>query len=120
MRSWGGLLVVLALGLSWTGAVADEDKSGVKPQVLSLPTGPGSIEGLGESFEPQLNTGTASHSIALEVPPGRAGFAPDLSLAYNSGNGAGMAGLGWSLSLPYLHISRHRLFEAILEPLQRE
>ncbi|MCB0112407.1 MAG: hypothetical protein KDE53_41065, partial [Caldilineaceae bacterium] len=33
------------------------DKSGVKPQVINLPSSPGSILGLGESFEPQLNTG---------------------------------------------------------------
>ena len=84
------------------GLAGADDKSGVKPSVLSLPSGPGSIEGLGESFEPQLNTGTSSHSIRLKVPPGRAGFAPDLTLAYNSGSGNGPFGLGWSVPLPSL------------------
>ncbi|HRK33882.1 MAG TPA: toxin TcdB middle/N-terminal domain-containing protein, partial [Candidatus Hydrogenedentes bacterium] len=78
------------------------DKSGVKPSVLSLPSGPGAIEGLGESFEPQLNTGTATYRVPLKSPPGRAGFAPDLALTYNSGNGGGTFGLGWSLGLPSL------------------
>ena len=31
------------------------DKNGVSPQVISLPSGPGSVQGLGESFQPQLN-----------------------------------------------------------------
>ncbi|MCP4702430.1 MAG: hypothetical protein GY862_37055 [Gammaproteobacteria bacterium] len=78
------------------------DKSAVKPSVLSLPSGPGSIEGLGESFEPQLNSGTASYAVPLAVLPGRAGLTPQLALSYNSGNGNNIAGLGWALNLPYL------------------
>jgi len=41
----------------------DPDKSGVSPQVISWPSGPGSIEGIGESFEPDLSTGTASYPV---------------------------------------------------------
>ena len=81
-------------------AQAASDKSGVQPTVLSLPSGPGSIEGLGESFQPQLNSGTAAYSIPFVVPPGRAGFAPSVGLQYNAGNGNGPAGLGWRLNLP--------------------
>ncbi len=76
------------------------DKSGVKPSVLSLPSGPGSIEGLGESFEPQLNTGGSTYSVGFAVPPGRAGLQPSLALAYHSGLGNSYVGVGWSLSLP--------------------
>ncbi|MCK5694753.1 MAG: hypothetical protein KAI08_17930, partial [Bacteroidales bacterium] len=83
-------------------ANAGVDKSGVKPNVLSLPSGPGSIEGLGESFEPQLNSGTATYSVPLMVPPGRNGFAPELALVYNSGNGNGPFGLGWKIDFPYI------------------
>ncbi|MFH2124142.1 MAG: toxin TcdB middle/N-terminal domain-containing protein [Pseudomonadota bacterium] len=79
---------------------AAEDKSGVKPNVLSLPSGPGSIEGLGESFEPQLNSGTSSYQVPLAVLPGRNGFMPELALTYNSGNANGPFGLGWKLTLP--------------------
>src|SRR4051794_26384720 len=57
------------------------DKSGVGPNSISLPKGPGSIEGLGESFQPSLNTGTANYGVALKLPPGVAGHAPSLSLA---------------------------------------
>ncbi|WP_295393396.1 toxin TcdB middle/N-terminal domain-containing protein [uncultured Thiodictyon sp.] len=70
--------------------------------MLSLPKGPGSIEGLGESFEPQLNTGTAAYRVRLAVPPGVAGFQPDLALVYNSGYGNGPVGLGWRLDIPWL------------------
>ncbi len=91
-------LVLSACALP-VGAV---DKSGVKPSVISLPSGPGSIEGLGESFEPQLNTGTSSYAIPLATLPGRAGFAPDLALVYNSGGGNDVLGLGWSMRLPWI------------------
>ncbi|WP_295450098.1 hypothetical protein [uncultured Thiodictyon sp.] len=70
---------VWLFALSATATTAD--KSGVQPTVLSLPSGPGSIEGLGESFQPQLNSGTASYAVPFAVPPGRAGFAPSIGIA---------------------------------------
>ncbi|MCP4113727.1 MAG: hypothetical protein GY749_50735, partial [Desulfobacteraceae bacterium] len=92
------LIIIILTSLSH----ASVDKSGVKPNVLSLPSGPGSIEGLGESFEPQLNSGTATYRVLLATPPGRAGFAPELALTYNSGNGNSFFGLGWKLDIPYI------------------
>jgi len=98
------------LGLVWVGlclptpvhAQESKDKSGVKPQVLSLPSGPGSLEGLGESFEPTLNTGTATYPYKFIAPPGRVGVQPELTLIYDGGNGNGAWGLGWRLNLPYI------------------
>ncbi len=84
---------------------APPDKSGVKPSVLSLPSGPGSIEGLGKAFQPQLNTGTATYGIPLKLPPGTAGFAPGIELSYNSGSGNSAFGQGWSCS-PGISIER--------------
>ena len=69
---------LLALLICFTAAAAD--KSGVSPNSISLPKGPGSIEGLGESFQPNLNTGTAKYGISLKLPPGVAGHAPACSL----------------------------------------
>ncbi len=77
-----------------------QDKSGVKPQVISLPSGPGSLEGLGETFQPDLSTGTSSFPVKFVAPPGRAGLQPALDLAYNGGNGNGPWGMGWKLSIP--------------------
>src|SRR6476469_3813900 len=78
---------------------APPDKSGVKANVISLPRGAGSIEGLGESFEPQLNTGGSSYGVSISVPSGRAGLAPTLRLSYNSYTGNGLCGIGWSFDL---------------------
>jgi RHS repeat-associated protein len=69
-------------------------------QTISLPTGPGSIEGLGESFEPQLNTGSYVFRLPLKLPPVRGKAQPEVSMVYNSGNGNGPLGLGWSLRVP--------------------
>jgi len=78
------------------------DKSGVTPNTVSLPHGPGSIRGLGETFEPDLSTGTAKYRIELEVPAGPGGCAPDLDLEYDSGNGNGPFGYGWRMNVPYI------------------
>ncbi|MEK6674906.1 MAG: toxin TcdB middle/N-terminal domain-containing protein [Planctomycetota bacterium] len=74
------------------------DKSGVSPQTISLPSGPGSIQGLGESFQPQLNSGSGAYSVAIQLPSGPAGFTPSLSLQYHTGNGNGCLGVGWKMS----------------------
>jgi RHS repeat-associated protein len=90
-------LAAVAAFIPTAGLAAAPDKSGVKPSVISLPKGAGSIEGLGESFEPQLNTGGSSYGVSISVPPGRAGLAPSVHLGYNSFSGNGIAGIGWSL-----------------------
>jgi RHS repeat-associated protein len=74
-----------------------DDKNGVSPKTISLPSGPGSIEGLGESFQPSLNTGSARYAIAIQVPPGTNGHQPVVVLNYDSGFGCGILGLGWSI-----------------------
>ncbi|MBN8460697.1 MAG: VCBS repeat-containing protein [Verrucomicrobia bacterium] len=73
-----------------------EPKTGVGLNKISLPSGPGSIEGLGDSFEPQLNSGTSSYSVKIAAPPGVAGLQPDIVLRYNSGGGNGPFGIAWS------------------------
>ena len=95
-------IIISVLLILFTHAFANTNKSGVNPNVISLPSGPGSIEGLGESFEPQLNSGTSTYKIPLIIPPGRNGFAPDIVLVYNSGNGNSKFGLGWKIDLPYI------------------
>jgi YD repeat-containing protein len=66
---------------------------------LSLPKGPGSIEGLASAdFSPNLASGQASYSIPIAVPPAARGFGPSLGLAYDSGAGVSELGLGWRLT----------------------
>src|SRR5215204_1739048 len=69
-------------------------------QHISLPKGGGAIQGIGETFSPDLHTGTGNFSVPITVPPGRNGFQPQLSLTYSTGNGNGPFGLGWGLSVP--------------------
>ncbi len=72
----------------------------LKPPSISLPKGGGAIKGIDEKFSVNSANGTASVSIPVFVSPGRAGFQPSLSVAYNSGSGNSVFGLGWSLSIP--------------------
>src|SRR5215211_4402179 len=69
-------------------------------QIISLPSGGGALQGIGETFSPDLYTGTGNFTVPIALPPGRGGFQPELSLVYSTGNGNGLFGLGWSLSIP--------------------
>src|SRR5882724_7957541 len=67
---------------------------------LGLPKGGGAIRGMGEKFSVSPITGTGTACVPIYTSPGRSGFAPQLSLSYDSGSGNGAFGLGWSLALP--------------------
>lgn len=69
---------------------------------ISLPKGGGAIRGVGEKFAANPVTGTGSMTVPLAISPGRSGFAPQLSLSYDSGSGNGPFGLGWQLSVPII------------------
>jgi RHS repeat-associated protein len=75
-------------------------KSGTASDIISLPKGGGAVSGIGETFAPDLFTGTGNFTVPIALPSGRNGFQPQLSLVYSSGNGNGSFGLGWALSLP--------------------
>src|SRR3712207_3115197 len=76
------------------------NKSGISSQVISLPKGGGALQGIGEKFAVDPHTGTGTFTVPISLPPGRNGFQPELSLVYSSGNGNGLFGLGWELSIP--------------------
>ena len=65
---------------------------------ISLPKGGGAIASMGEKFDVNAATGTATLSIPLATSAAR-GLEPNLSLEYSSRNGNGAFGLGWALSL---------------------
>ncbi len=104
-RAIGAIVLVCLFTILFTApALADEPdgKSGVTPNTIKLPDGPGTLEGIGQSFEPDLNSGSAVFNVPMEIPPGRAGHQPTLNLAYNSGWGQSEVGLGWRISVPCL------------------
>lgn len=80
-----------------------EDQTKITAPQISLPKGGGAIKGIGETFQPNAFTGTATLSIPSYTTPAR-GFEPQLNLIYDSGSGNGVFGLGFSLSIP--NISR--------------
>jgi RHS repeat-associated protein len=85
-----------------TNKVTQTNQSGSAsplPSIL-LPKGGGAIRGIGEKFAANPVTGTGSLTVPIFTTPGRSGFGPQLSLAYDSGSGNGPFGFGWSLLLP--------------------
>ena len=68
-------------------------------QILALPDGAGSVQSSGQTFEVCPCTGTGSYALPIETRPGHAGIRPDLALTYSTHAGAGIAGMGWSLSV---------------------
>jgi RHS repeat-associated protein len=68
--------------------------------IISLPKGGGALQGIGETFAPDLFTGTGNFTVPIALPAGRNGFQPSLALVYSSGNGNSPFGLGWQLSIP--------------------
>ena len=50
------------------------------------------------------NDGGASLSYPLEIPSGRQGMQPDLSLTYSSGGGNGVVGVGWDMPVPEIAV----------------
>ena len=67
---------------------------------ISLPQGGGAQQGIGETFSPDLFTGTGNFTVPIALPPGRNGFQPEINLVYSTGNGNGPFGAGWQLSIP--------------------
>ncbi len=77
-----------------------DNKQATNTPAISLPKGGGAIKGIGETFQPNLFTGTGNFSIPIAISPGRNGFGPKLTLQYSTGNGNGPFGLGWQISIP--------------------
>lgn len=97
---WATLVVALS---AFAG-----DKSGTRATAISVPHGPGSVEGLGESFQINLNSGSVSETVPLKLPPGTGGQTPSLALHYDSGQGNGPLGIGWSLGQPAIQLQTER------------
>ena len=99
LRRRSPLACALLLGLASPAAHA---QTGVSDDRVSLPDGPGSLEGIGDNASVNPNMGSMSYSVPIAVPAGFAGATPSLALSYNSSAGSSVVGIGWSMSLPYI------------------
>jgi len=87
----------------------DEDSDAESGAVLALP--PGAIvdtepnSGWTEGSLSVNHNGAAEYDVPLWVPDGRRGLQPTLGLHYNSQNGNGLLGVGWSLQAGLSSIS---------------
>jgi RHS repeat-associated protein len=70
-----------------------------------------------QRIAPVSASGTFTHAIALQVPPGRLGMTPALSLSYDSGSVAESAvGVGWSFGPPSISRSTRLGFPKVKGP----
>ena len=66
---------------------------------------PTAVDGIEFIAPPQANNrGSAALTFPLQLPPGRQGMEPELTINYDSDNTSGWLGLGWSLELPAITI----------------
>ncbi|MBN1959323.1 MAG: VCBS repeat-containing protein [Deltaproteobacteria bacterium] len=77
-------------------------QTGVSDDRVSLPEGPGSLEGVGENIDIVSNMGQMHYSVPIELPKGYGSLTPSLVLNYSSGGGGSVVGMGWSLEIPYI------------------
>ena len=73
--------------------------AGTEPVAKVAIDGNNSSSGGSDTALPDLFTGAMSYQIPIEVPPGRNGMDPGLTLSYNSRRGNGWVGVGWELEV---------------------
>lgn len=91
----------------------------IETPAISLPKGGGAIHGIDEKFSVNAVNGTGAFSIPIPVSQSR-GASPSLSLAYNSGAGNGIFGLGWSMSLPSIKRSENKELPQYLDAIDSD
>ncbi|HEX7102724.1 MAG TPA: SpvB/TcaC N-terminal domain-containing protein, partial [Nitrolancea sp.] len=124
-RTWGTLFALVAIftmvvapltAQAQGGSAVDQIASllGLPSQGSPLTTNPNTLQqnlsadpgsNISEIAPPDPNNqGAARLSYPIEVPPGRGGTQPDLSITYDSSNADGWLGLGWDLSTPAIAV----------------
>jgi RHS repeat-associated protein len=90
----------IGIGSSANQTAGSEVKNSSPTGLVSLPKGGASVKGIGEKFQANPVTGTASFTVPIALSAGRDNFTPQLALSYNSGSGNSPFGLGWNVGLP--------------------
>ncbi len=77
-------------------------QTGVNDDRVSLPEGPGSLEGIGDNAQVAGNMGAMTYGVTLEVVKGFPGVTPALALDYSSLAGNSVVGMGFSFAQPFV------------------
>ena len=106
-----GLLMLWSLWLmpGWVLAQGPRyGQSDTSAAILTLPSGPGSLQGFGGEATLNVFSGQVAYTIPIELPAGVAGMSPQLGLTYHGALGNGPLGVGWSLAVPSIVRSQRR------------
>jgi RHS repeat-associated protein len=110
VRSWlpfGAGLLACALASADVHAGGPAPSAATATKVVA-PDGPGSVHGLGDEASVNVFSAQVAYAVPMELPAGRGGFAPALSLTYSGELGNGPVGIGWTLGMPAIRRStRH-------------
>lgn len=77
---------------TWAAAVDDADGTN------SVPSSPIDLSAAFVKGQASVNGGQAAYTIPIDLPPGRNGIQPNVSISYNSQGGSGVLGMGFSLN----------------------
>ncbi|MEC9399063.1 MAG: SpvB/TcaC N-terminal domain-containing protein, partial [Myxococcota bacterium] len=99
-RGLGALGIAATLLLPQLAAA----QTGVDDDRVSLPAGPGSIDGVGDNVEIDPNMGAMNYNVDITIPGGINGHTPSIGLSYSSASGSSVLGVGWSM--PMMTIER--------------
>ncbi|MCL2651853.1 MAG: FG-GAP-like repeat-containing protein, partial [Candidatus Azobacteroides sp.] len=104
--------ITLKPGFSYTGSSGNKFTAKIDPTLLFPPTGntyaksdgtittdpkQGAVVGNLSGAFGASQTGAATYTVPIEVPPGIQGMQPNISLVYNSQSGNGIAGMCWNI-----------------------
>lgn len=80
--------------------LAGAAQTGVSDDRVSLPEGPGSLEGIGDDVDIDPNMGSMSYAVPMNIPQGFPGLTPQVGVSYSSAAGSSVVGFGWSMPEP--------------------
>jgi hypothetical protein len=103
-KGWQGKQVPVGQSAKQTQNIGQQDNAPPATQsslpAITVPRGGGAIRGIGETFELNAITGTATASIPIATSQARSSISPQLTLSYDSGAGNGNFGFGWQVQVP--------------------
>ena len=95
-------VVGLSLALPAQRAFAQTGSGSAAENTVSLPDGPVTPQGMGESFRADLSTGTVNLTVPLATLSARGIAQPNLVLTYSSSAGSAVVGSGFSMGVPFV------------------